>query len=90
MMNRKGRTFKVMVHLLRKVTIDHPSGENLSKRRLATTKNAPTLCIKEELNDGMVVSHNYYHAKSSYLSVLINVKTFQMKKPSLRVMKNIG
>ncbi|XP_044984098.1 B3 domain-containing protein Os03g0619600-like isoform X2 [Hordeum vulgare subsp. vulgare] len=52
MTNRKGRTFKLMVHLLRKVTIDHPSGENLSTYGLPSTKNAPTLCIKEEPNDG--------------------------------------
>ncbi|XP_044984099.1 B3 domain-containing protein Os03g0619600-like isoform X3 [Hordeum vulgare subsp. vulgare] len=51
MTNRKGRTFKLMVHLLRKVTIDHPSGENLSTYGLPSTKNAPTLCIKEEPND---------------------------------------
>uniref|UniRef100_A0A453HDF4 TF-B3 domain-containing protein n=3 Tax=Aegilops tauschii subsp. strangulata TaxID=200361 RepID=A0A453HDF4_AEGTS len=48
MMNRKGRTFKVMVHLLRKASIDHPFGKN----GLTSKKNAPTLCIKEEPNDG--------------------------------------
>ncbi|KAF7043808.1 hypothetical protein CFC21_053119 [Triticum aestivum] len=51
MTSRKGRTFKVIVRLLRKATIDHPSSENISKRGLPSTKNAPTLCIKEEPND---------------------------------------
>ncbi|KAF7047915.1 hypothetical protein CFC21_056768 [Triticum aestivum] len=48
MTSPKGRTFKVIVHLLRKATIDHPSG---AERGLPSTKNTPTLCIKEEPND---------------------------------------
>ncbi|XBH54628.1 hypothetical protein VPH35_076898 [Triticum aestivum] len=51
MPNCKGRTFKVIVHLFRKATIDHPSSENISKRGLPSTKNTPTLCIKEEPKD---------------------------------------
>ncbi|XP_044984064.1 B3 domain-containing protein Os03g0619600-like isoform X2 [Hordeum vulgare subsp. vulgare] len=48
MMNRKGRTFKVMVHLLCKASIDHTS----SKNGLTSKKNVPTLCIKEDTNEG--------------------------------------
>ena len=44
MKKAKGRTFKVMVHLLRKAGIDHPSSRNFTS----------TVRIKEEPDDGMV------------------------------------
>ena len=57
MKKAKGRTFEVMVHLLRNASIDHPSSGNLSKRGLASKTIASTLRIKENPDDGMVLRH---------------------------------
>jgi hypothetical protein len=58
----KGRAFKVMVHLLRKASIDHPSSGNLSHHGLPRTKIASTVRIKKEQDEGMV-GNKYYHPK---------------------------
>ncbi|CAM0875864.1 unnamed protein product [Alopecurus aequalis] len=52
MTNGKARAFKVMVHLLRKASIDHLSSGNFPHRGLSSTKVASTVRIMEEPDDG--------------------------------------
>jgi hypothetical protein len=64
----KGRAFKVMVHLLRKAIIDHPSSGNLSHHGLPRMKIASTVRIKEEQDEG-IGRKQVLSPQDSYLSV---------------------
>ncbi|XBH83351.1 hypothetical protein VPH35_071790 [Triticum aestivum] len=85
MTNRKGRTFKVMVHLLRKASIHHPSGKN----GLTSKKNAPTLCIKEEPNDAIGSDLHIYIAVMTRSSILVSL-SFAIKYSATYLRKGSG
>lgn len=85
-LKRNEEELTMIVHLLRKESIDHPPGGGSSvldsNYVRANRKIASIVHVREEPADGMIVLQKYYCYKNSYIFFLIYVKTCSEEKTS--------